>query len=93
MDRRRDCHSVKTGKEGEIAYAIPYMWNLKRNDTNELNYKTHRLREWTYGCHMERIGGRDSYWVWCWHVHTSIFKMDNPMAISCWYMTDTHTIL
>ena len=21
-------------------YDIPYMWNLKRNDTNELNYKT-----------------------------------------------------
>ena len=22
--------------EGEISYDIPYMWNLKRNDTNEL---------------------------------------------------------
>ena len=31
---------------------IPYMWNLKRNDTNELTYKTetHSLRERTYGC-------------------------------------------
>ena len=27
------------------------MWNLKRNDTNELTYKTEsRLREQTYGC-------------------------------------------
>ena len=25
---------------GEISYDIPYMWNLKRNDTNELTYKT-----------------------------------------------------
>ena len=25
---------------GEISYDIPYMWNLKRNDTNELIYKT-----------------------------------------------------
>jgi len=24
----------------EISYDIPYMWNLKRNDTNELIYKT-----------------------------------------------------
>ena len=27
-------------REAEISYDIPYMWNLKRNDTNELNYKT-----------------------------------------------------
>ena len=35
-------------REGEIQRDIPYMWNLKRNDTNELIYKTeqiiHRLR-------------------------------------------------
>ena len=29
-------------REGEILYGIPYMWNLKRNDTNELTYKTER---------------------------------------------------
>ena len=23
-------------REGEISYDIPYVWNLKRNDTNEL---------------------------------------------------------
>ena len=36
---------VKT--EGEISYDILYIWNLKRNDTNELTYKTetHRLRK------------------------------------------------
>jgi len=27
-------------REGEISYDIPYMWTLKRNDTNELTYKT-----------------------------------------------------
>ena len=27
---------VKSDREGEISYDIPYMWNLKRNDTNEL---------------------------------------------------------
>ena len=31
----------------EILYNIPYIWNLKRNDTSELTYKTdtHRLGE------------------------------------------------
>ena len=32
----------KSDQEGEISYDIPYMWNLKRNDTNELIYKTER---------------------------------------------------
>ena len=38
----RDCHTEwsKSDKEGEISYNIPYMQNLKRNDTNELVYKT-----------------------------------------------------
>ena len=35
-------------REGETSYDIPYMLNLKRNDTNKLTYKqTHRLREQT----------------------------------------------
>ena len=33
------------------------MWNLKRNDTNELTKQkaTHRLKAWTYGCWGEGI--------------------------------------
>ena len=30
----------KSDQEGKISYDIPYMWNLKINDTNELIYKT-----------------------------------------------------
>ena len=42
MDGLRDCHTEwsKSDREGEILYDIPYMWTLKRNDTNELMYKT-----------------------------------------------------
>ena len=29
-------------REGEISYDIPYMWNLKRTDANELTYKAER---------------------------------------------------
>ena len=33
-----ECHteSSKSNREGEIPYDIPYMWTLKRNDTNGL---------------------------------------------------------
>ena len=33
---------VKSGREGEIPKDIPYVWNLKRNDVNELIYKAER---------------------------------------------------
>ena len=37
MDLKIDILSeVKSGREGDI----PYVWNLKRNDTNELIYQT-----------------------------------------------------
>ena len=52
MEGHRDCHSEwsKLEREGKVLYDVPYMWNLKRNDTNELpNQKpTHRLRDQTY---------------------------------------------
>ena len=31
-------------------YDIPYMWNLKRNDTNKLTNQKETLRECIYGC-------------------------------------------
>ena len=33
-------HRMKSDREGEILYDIPYRWNLQGNDTNELIYKT-----------------------------------------------------
>ena len=42
-------------------YAIPYKWNLKRNDINELIYKTETDSESELiGCQENRNGGRDS---------------------------------
>ena len=32
-------------REGEVSYDIPYMWNLKRNDTNDLTYKIERYSQ------------------------------------------------
>ena len=38
MDEPKECHTErsKSDREGEILYDIPYMWNLKRYDTNKL---------------------------------------------------------
>ena len=33
---------MKSDREREISYDIPDMWNLKRNDINELTYKIER---------------------------------------------------
>ena len=63
-----------------MLYDIPHMWNLKRNDTNELTYttekdsQTQRMNLWLPGGRME---GKDSQGIWVGHVHTAMFKMDN----------------
>ena len=43
----RHTERSKSDREGEVSFDIPYMWNLKRNDTNELTKQkeTHRLLE------------------------------------------------
>ena len=42
MDGHRDYHTKwsKLDRERQISYGIAYMWNLNKNDTNELIYKT-----------------------------------------------------
>ena len=44
--------TVSEVREGKISYDILYMWNLKRNDTNELTKQkeSHTLIQQTYGC-------------------------------------------
>ena len=42
MDRPRDYHTKqsKSERESQISHNIIYMWNLKKNDTNERIYET-----------------------------------------------------
>ena len=65
MDGTRDCHTdwSKSDWEGEISYAILYIWNLKSNDTYDLTLQNRKrltdLRSnlWLPG---RRMGVRDS---------------------------------
>ena len=43
----------------EEKYNIPYMWNLERNETNELPYKRERDSQ-TWKTNLWLSGGRDS---------------------------------
>ena len=58
MDRSRDYHikGSKSDREGQVLYCVTYMWNLK-NETNELIYKTNRLRKQTDGYQRGKVGG------------------------------------
>ena len=51
----------EVSQTGEISYSIPYMWNLKRNHTNELIYKTERLTDLENKLMVARgiLGGRN----------------------------------
>ena len=37
-----ECHAGGSQSEGEVSHDIPYMQNLKRNDTSRLTHKTER---------------------------------------------------
>ena len=68
-------------RERQILYNIIYMWNLKSKTNEQTKQKqSHRYREQTDGCQSGRVGGRDNWGVWDWHVHTAIFKIDNQQG-------------
>ena len=58
-----------------MRYDTPFMQNLKRNDTNELTYKTERDSQ-TQKRNLWLLRGRDSEGLWEGQVHTDIFKMN-----------------
>ena len=61
-----------------MSYDVPYMGNLKRNDTNEFIYKKERDSQTYQRMNLQlpggRMGGKDSQEVWDGHVHTAILK-------------------
>ena len=80
MDGPREFYTEgsKSDREGEISHYILYMWNLNRNDTNELTKqkKSHRFRKQANGCWGEgRVREFGEGWV-----HAAIFKIDNQQG-------------
>ena len=83
MDGPRACHTEwsELDREGEISCGMLHMWNLKRNDTNELNLQRRkRLTDLENELMVAGVGGRDSWGLWEDHVHTAIFKMGNQQG-------------
>ena len=57
------------------------MQNLKKNDTNELIYKTETdSQTQRMNLQGEGWGGRDRLGVWDLYVHTAVFKIDNQQG-------------
>ena len=53
------------------------MWNLKRNDTNEL---TDKRDSQTWKMNLQLPGGRESWGLWDGHVHTAVFRMGDQQG-------------
>ena len=51
-----------------------YKWTYLKQE------EIHGLRQWTYGCWVDRMEGWNRQGVWDGHVHTDIFKMDNQQG-------------
>ena len=58
MDLESHAEQIKSEREGEISYNIPYRWYLKRNDTNEITYKAEGGSQ-TEKTNLWSLGGRE----------------------------------
>ena len=67
LDRERQIHD------------ITYIWKLKKNDTNEIIFKTVTDSQ-EKKIMVTRVGGRRIIGVWDWYWCTTIFKIDNQQG-------------
>ena len=78
----RDCHTEwsKSDRKRQI-YDIAYTWILKKkNGTNESVYLQNRSRATDAEIKLKVTRGkasRDKLEDWDWHIHITIFKIDN----------------
>ena len=82
MDGPRDYLTEwsKSDRERQISYDITYMQNLKKwykwsslQNRNRLTDLENKLRV----TQVERWGEKHKLGVWDWHIHTTVYKIDN----------------
>ena len=56
------------------------MWNLIKNDTNELIYKAETDSDFKNKLQRGNVGVRDKLGIWDEHRHTTINKIDNQQG-------------
>ena len=56
------------------------MWNLIKNDTNELIYKAETDSDFKNKLQRGNVGVRDKLGIWDEHIHTTINKIDNQQG-------------
>ena len=84
MDGPRDCHSKwsKSDRERQISNDNAYMCSLKKwykwtylQNRNRVTDAENKLMVTTGG-----KWGRDKLGDWDWHIHTTIYKIDNQQG-------------
>ena len=64
--------------EKDTYHLIPLKCRILKNSTNELIYKTNRVKDLGNKLIVtDGGGGRDKLGYWDCHVHTTIYKLDN----------------
>ena len=66
----------------QLSHDATYTWNPKKNDTNELIYKTETDSDTEDKLITKREGGRDKLGVWDYQIHTTIYKIDKQKGFT-----------
>ena len=79
---------MKKVRERQTSYDIAYMWNLLKNDLNELNYKTETDFQ-TERMNLQFPGERGAgggivreFGIGC--IYTQLFKIDHQQGPTIW---------
>ena len=74
MDGSRDCHTgrSKSGREKQIPYANTYIWNLRKNGSEEPSGRT-GIKMQVYRMDLRTLGGGGVSWdkvrEWYGHIY------------------------
>ena len=79
MNGPRDCHTEwsKSDREKQTSYDIAYMWNLKKWYKWTYLQNRNRVTDIENKLMVTKREGGDKLGDWDWHIHTTIYKIDN----------------